>query len=183
MAGTITHYWNGTVLTVVSDSGSSSCDLKGDKGDMGVRGAQGVAGEAGTVSFNDLTPEQRASLKGDKGDTGAAGKEGLSCKRSFGNRYAVDALGSTKFITFNRVPEVGEVFNTLCAGRYITFFEVRVVNTEAETVSIKSIFEHDIKGATGAAGYTPIKGTDYWTEADKAEIKLYVDDAILNGKW
>lgn len=27
-------------------------------------------------------------------------------------------------------------------------------------------------------GYTPIKGMDYWTETDKAEIKSYVDDVI-----
>lgn len=39
------------------------------------------------------------------------------------------------------------------------------------------------KGADGADGYTPIKGVDYWTEADKAEIKSYVDDAILGGAW
>lgn len=38
----ITHSWNGTVLTVTSDSGTSSADLKGAKGDDGVRGAQGV---------------------------------------------------------------------------------------------------------------------------------------------
>jgi hypothetical protein len=44
MAGTITHEWHGTVLTVTSDSGTSSADLKGAKGDMGVRGAQGAAG-------------------------------------------------------------------------------------------------------------------------------------------
>ena len=39
------------------------------------------------------------------------------------------------------------------------------------------------KGDVGAAGYTPIRGTDYWTASDKAEIKAYVDDAILNGVW
>ena len=27
-----------------------------------------------------------------------------------------------------------------------------------------------IRGATGAAGTTPVKGTDYFTEADKAEM-------------
>lgn len=32
----------------------------------------------------------------------------------------------------------------------------------------------------GKDGYTPIKGTDYWTEVDKAEIKSYVDDEIGN---
>ena len=35
----------------------------------------------------------------------------------------------------------------------------------------------------GADGYTPERGKDYWTEADKAEIKSYVDNAILNGAW
>lgn len=35
----------------------------------------------------------------------------------------------------------------------------------------------------GVTGYTPVKGTDYWTEADKAEIKSYVDEAILGGEW
>lgn len=43
MAG-IYHEWNGTILTITSDSGTSSCDLKGAKGDMGVRGCQGAAG-------------------------------------------------------------------------------------------------------------------------------------------
>ena len=45
------------------------------------------------------------------------------------------------------------------------------------------------KGDTGAAGKngsdgkTPVRGTDYWTEADKTEIKSYVDEAIRNGEW
>ena len=44
MAGTITHSWNGTVLTITSDSGTSSADLQGGNGDTGPRGAQGPAG-------------------------------------------------------------------------------------------------------------------------------------------
>ena len=44
MAGTITHSWNGTVLTVTSDSGTSSADLKGAPGNTGTRGPQGPAG-------------------------------------------------------------------------------------------------------------------------------------------
>ena len=35
----------------------------------------------------------------------------------------------------------------------------------------------------GNDGYTPVRGTDYWTEVDIAEIKSYVDDAILGGEW
>ena len=44
MAGTITHEWNGTILTITSDSGTSSADLQGGKGNTGPRGAQGPAG-------------------------------------------------------------------------------------------------------------------------------------------
>lgn len=39
------------------------------------------------------------------------------------------------------------------------------------------------KGETGDAGYSPVRGTDYWTDTDKAEIKSYVDEAILGGAW
>lgn len=38
-------------------------------------------------------------------------------------------------------------------------------------------------GEKGEDGYTPVRGKDYWTDADKAEIKSYVDTAILNGAW
>ncbi len=32
-------------------------------------------------------------------------------------------------------------------------------------------------------GKSPVRGTDYWTDADIALIKSYVEDAILGGKW
>jgi hypothetical protein len=41
----------------------------------------------------------------------------------------------------------------------------------------------EFDGEDGEDGYVPVRGTDYWTDADKAEIKSYVDDAILNGVW
>lgn len=43
----IEHVWNGSILTIISDSGSSSCDLLGPQGDTGPRGPQGPAGEIG----------------------------------------------------------------------------------------------------------------------------------------
>lgn len=52
---------------------------KGDKGDTGPVGPQGIQGEKGadgTMTFEDLTEEQRASLKGDKGDQGEQGPIG-----------------------------------------------------------------------------------------------------------
>lgn len=38
-------------------------------------------------------------------------------------------------------------------------------------------------GEDGQDGYTPVRGTDYWTEEDIATIKTYVDEAIINGEW
>ena len=35
----------------------------------------------------------------------------------------------------------------------------------------------------GENGYNPVRGIDYWTDSDIAEIKSYVDDAILGGEW
>ena len=35
----------------------------------------------------------------------------------------------------------------------------------------------------GEDGHTPERGVDYWTEADKSEIKAYVDEAIIGGEW
>ena len=39
------------------------------------------------------------------------------------------------------------------------------------------------RGSEGPAGYTPVRGVDYWTEADRNEIKAYVEDAIVGGAW
>lgn len=36
---------------------------------------------------------------------------------------------------------------------------------------------------TGADGYSPVRGIDYWTDSDISEIKSYVDEAILGGAW
>lgn len=43
----IKHEWNGTILTITSDSGTSSADLQGVKGATGARGARGLTGRTG----------------------------------------------------------------------------------------------------------------------------------------
>ena len=59
---------------------------KGDKGDPGEQGPKGDKGADGTMTFADLTEDQKESLrgpqglqgpKGDKGDTGAQGPKGI----------------------------------------------------------------------------------------------------------
>lgn len=43
---------------------------KGDRGDIGLQGPAGKDGKDGTVTFEALTPEQKATLKGEKGEKG-----------------------------------------------------------------------------------------------------------------
>lgn len=60
------------------------------------------------------------------------------------------------------------------------------VSKSGKVTTVKITDKDGTKTATindGADGKTPVRGTDYWTEADKAEIKAYVDEAILNGSW
>ncbi len=33
-----------------------------------------------------------------------------------------------------------------------------------------------LKGEVGEAGYTPVRGVDFWTETDKAEMRAYIDE-------
>lgn len=35
----------------------------------------------------------------------------------------------------------------------------------------------------GEPGYTPVRGTDYWTAADIASMQDYCEEMILEGKW
>lgn len=35
----------------------------------------------------------------------------------------------------------------------------------------------------GEDGYTPVRGTDYWTAADISTIQAYCEEMILEGKW
>ncbi len=47
--------------------------------------------------------------------------------------------------------------------------------------------QQGVQGKNGNDGHTPVRGVDYWTDADKQSIydetKQYVEDAILKGKW
>ena len=58
------------------------------------------------------------------------------------------------------------------------YIRQRIANMDAEWSSAVMI---------GSSGYTPQRGIDYWTEADKMEIKNYcremIENEILNTEW
>lgn len=146
---------------------------KGDKGEQGPAGIQGPTGPQGP--------------QGPKGETGATGSQGpkgdrgLSIwfdKYAYGgnrpNQYWSD-LYNTK-VGFG--PQVGDLI--IKTNGMIT--QVTAVNASGDAGKGGGTFDTgDVIG--NMQGHTPVRGTDYWTDADKNEIKSYVDDAILNGKW
>ncbi len=63
--------WSAAVPLIPGPEGPQG--QKGEKGDTGETGPQGPKGADGTMSFEDLTPEQKESLKGDPGTDGVNG--------------------------------------------------------------------------------------------------------------
>ena len=185
---------------------------KGDKGETGPQGPQGVKGDTGSQGpagrdgsagpQGKTGPQGPAGPKGDtgatgsqgptgpqgpKGETGATGSQGPKGDRglsiwfnkyarggSLGGQYWSD-LYNTK-VGFG--PQVGDLI--IQTNGMIT--QVTAVNASGDASQGGGTF--DIGAVIGnMQGKTPVRGTDYWTDADKNEIKSYVDDAILNGKW
>ena len=86
--GEITHSWNGTVLTITSDSGTSSMDLKGDKGDDGVRGPQGPAGD--TTEGSKVELDTTLAEEGKAADAKAVGDAIAAVNDTIDNLTAAD---------------------------------------------------------------------------------------------
>ena len=90
----LTHSWNGSILTVTSASGTSSSDLKGEKGDTGEQGPQGEKGETGAQGPQGEKGDTGAQgPQGEKGDTGEQGPQGE--KGDTGEQGPAGAAGAT----------------------------------------------------------------------------------------
>lgn len=116
-----------------------------------------------------------AGVAGPKGDRGLSIWFNKYARGgSLGGQYWSD-LYNTK-IGFG--PQVGDLI--IQTNGMIT--QVTAVNASGDASTGGGTF--DIGAVIGnMQGHTPVRGTDYWTDADKNEIKSYVNDAILNGKW
>lgn len=86
---------------------------------------------------------------------------------------AIDATKADK----EEVPEIDATLKTEGAAA-----DAKAVGEAIENIELTPGPKGN-KGDKGDPGYSPIRGTDYWTENDKAEIKAYVDEAILGGAW
>ena len=73
-----------------------------------------------------------------------------------------------------------------CTAKLTSASPIMNILTNTSGVVVECIYNRDtnvvIKELMDGV-YTPVKGVDYWNEEDKAEIKSYVDEAILGGVW
>jgi hypothetical protein len=149
---------------------------QGPKGDTGPAGPQGPKGEDGNITFEELTPEQMELLrgpqgpegpKGDKGDTGPEGPQGPK-----GDKGDTGPTG----------PQ-GPKGDTGATGSQGHKGDTGPQGSQGEKGEPGAKGDKGDKGDPGNDGYSPVRGKDYWTPSDIAEIKSYVDEAILGGAW
>lgn len=165
---------DGKTLTV-KNGGKGSTGDKGDKGDKGDPGAPGADG-----------------AKGDTGEQGIPGNPGDPGERGHGILKVTTAPSSYTTATGGKNPIKRMSLSTIKSQANVD--EVLVGDQISYSYYLYNIYYIDstyaymdvsqsIRGASGAAGkngadgYTPVKGTDYWTDADKAEI---VDEVSQN---
>ncbi len=118
---------------------------------------KGDKGDAFT--YSDFTAAQLAALKGERGNPGTPGKDGTSITISGINESAAD--GGTNTVTFSD----GSALKVKNGSRG----------------SAGAAGKDGVAGApgkNGTDGHTPVKGTDYWTASDKAEIVAEVTAAL-----
>lgn len=129
----------------------------------------GQAADAKAVGDAIANIELTPGPQGEKGKDGAAGADGLSM-------YTVSAEPEMESDTGGTVDPglIDTGGRTLTAGDLLLSPGGKVyrVLQAADTVICSVSFFADLHGSDGL---TPVKGTDYWTEADKAELV----DAVL----
>ena len=162
---------NGHKVAITDANGTKSFNvLNGEKGEQGIQGIQGN--------------------KGDKGEQGEKGSDGVSpritvTETNKGYQIEIVDAHSQSYLELNhgadgargadgKQGDKGDKGDKGDQGE-------RGLQGEQGIQGVQGI--QGQQGEKGNDGYTPVRGTDYWTEADKAEIKGYVDEAILGGAW
>ena len=166
------YVWDGSKFVYISDLSGA----QGIQGPQGIQGIQGVQGKQGLVG-----PQGPKGETGPQGPKGPKGDRGLSIwfnKNAYGGNLQGKWWSDLYNTKIGFGPQVGDL--VIQSNGMIT--QVTAVNASGDASAGGGTF--DIGAVIGnMQGHTPVRGTDYWTDADKNEIKSYVNDAILNGKW
>ena len=162
---------------------------KGDKGDPGEKGADGAKGDKGdkgdAFTYGDFTEAQLAALKGAKGDKGDKGNPGADGKTpvkgvDYWTPTEAAEMDAAKTAANNAadnasVAEAAALNAASAADEAASSASISAQNAdtaagEARTKAAELQAKADAGDFNGQDGYTPVRGTDYWTDADKAAI-------------
>lgn len=139
-----------------------------------------IAQQAKALADEVVRRANSGEFKGDKGDTGEKGEKGDTSldfaigSVTDGETISVTDVGSGGHVVLDFVLRAGRDGQDGAPGRD---------GAPGQDGAPGAKGEKGDTGAAGAAGYSPVRGTDYWTAADIASIKSYVDSAILGGTW
>lgn len=153
------------IIDVFGDEVDAAVDtplvvIKGSKGDPGAPGADGITPTIGSNgNWYIGSVDTGKPSRGETGTQGDSGKDGVD-----GKPGAAGADGVT--------PHIGDNGNW-----YIGSTDTGKPSRGATGAPGKD----GAKGDPGTPGKTPIRGTDYWTEADKQEIVNDVLAALPDG--
>lgn len=154
-----------------ADGAAGPQGLKGDKGDTGPQGPKGDA-----FTYSDFTAAQLAALKGEKGDTGAIGPQGPKGEQGpKGDTGDVGPQGPQGDKGDPGIPGNdghSPVVTATKSGKTTT------ISVDGAAIATVEDGVAGAPGKNGTDGHTPVKGTDYWTASDKAEVVAEAAAAI-----
>ena len=145
------------------DTGKPSRGRQGEKGEKGETGAKGDTGATGATGPQGETgPRGPQGLQGIQGEPG----KGLTISGYYATAQALAAAVTN--------PEAGDAYGVGTSEPYDIYIYDGVTHAWVNNGPLQGAKgETGAAGATGPqgpAGHTPVKGTDYFTSADKAEI-------------
>ena len=150
------------VITVtLSDGKTFTFNIKnGSKGSTGATGAAGAAGSAGKDGTS-VTVSSVSESTADGGSNVVTFSDGKTLTVKNGSKGSAGTNGSNG-IGIKSVVQT----TTSNADGGSNVITVTKTDNSTSTFTVKN----GKQGSPGAPGYTPVKGTDYWTPTDKQEI-------------
>ena len=122
---------------------------KGDKGEQGIQGPKGDKGEDGTITFEELTPEQKASLKGDKGEQGPVGPQGAKGDKGERGPKGDTGEGFSIYKTYASIAAMNADAANVPEGKFV------IITSTVEEADNAKLF---CKNATGFSFITDMSG-------------------------